>query len=38
MKPKLVQGLTQVIQKLFPTTTVSSPPISLGPPNPVALL
>jgi hypothetical protein len=35
MKPKLVEGLTQVIQKLFPTTTVSGPPMSFGPPPPV---
>lgn len=32
MKPKLVQGLTQVIQKLFPTTTVASPPIGSSAP------
>jgi hypothetical protein len=38
MKPKLVQGLTQVIQKLFPTTTVTSPPVGFGPPNPIASL
>jgi hypothetical protein len=38
MKPKLVEGLTQVIQKLFPTTTVASPPVGFGPPNPIALL
>jgi hypothetical protein len=25
MKPKLVEGLTQVVQRLFPTTTVTSP-------------
>jgi hypothetical protein len=39
MKPKLVEGLTQVIQKLFPTTTVASPPMGSGsPPVPIALL
>jgi hypothetical protein len=39
MKPKLVEGLTQVIQKLFPTTTVQSQPMGYGPPPvPVALL
>lgn len=39
MKPKLVEGLTQIIQKLFPTTTVASPPIGYGPPvAPVAML
>jgi hypothetical protein len=43
MKPKLVQGLTQIVQKLFPTTTVASPPMSSGPPplvgsTPVVLL
>jgi hypothetical protein len=39
MKPKLVEGLTQIIQKLFPTTTVASPPIGLSPrTNTLALL
>jgi len=38
MKPKLVEGLTQVIQKLFPTTTVASPPIGTARPVPVAWL
>ena len=38
MKPKLVEGLTQVIQKLFPTTTVASPPIGAAKPVPVAWL
>jgi hypothetical protein len=39
MKPKLVEGLTQIIQKLFPTTTVASPPVGFGPPvSPIALL
>jgi hypothetical protein len=39
MKPKLVDGLTQIIQKLFPTTTQSPPPpmSSYGPPQPLAL-
>ena len=32
MKPELVQGLTQVIQKLFPTTTVQSPPVGISAP------
>lgn len=36
MKPKLVQGLTQIIQKLFPTTTVASPPMSTVPMAPAA--
>lgn len=39
MKPKLVEGLTAIIQKLFPTTTVASPPVGFGPPvSPLALL
>jgi hypothetical protein len=38
MKPKLVEGLTQVIQKLFPTTTVASPPIGSAQPAPIAWL
>jgi len=32
MKPKLVQGLTQIVQKLFPTTTVASPPVGSSAP------
>lgn len=36
MKPKLVEGLTQVIQKLFPTTTSS--PMGATQPVPVAWL
>jgi hypothetical protein len=39
MKPKLVEGLTQVVQRLFPTTTMSSPPpMGFGPPNPIAFV
>jgi hypothetical protein len=38
MKPKLVDGLTQIIQKLFPTTTMSPPAMSSGSGVPLALL
>lgn len=41
MKPKLVEGLTKVIQQLFPTTTQAPPPVSVWGPakaNSIALL
>jgi hypothetical protein len=38
MKPKLVEGLTAVIQQLFPTTTQAPPPMSKAPGLPIALL
>jgi hypothetical protein len=38
MKPKLVEGLTRVIQKLFPTTTIATPPVGFSTPNSLALL
>ena len=37
MKPKLVEGLTKIVQDLFPTTTMSPPAASLGMQNPLAL-
>lgn len=39
MKPKLVEGLTKIVQQLFPTTTMT-PPGGMGyaPQNPLALL
>jgi len=38
MKPKLVEGLTKIVQDLFPTTTMSPPAASLlGPQSPLAL-
>jgi hypothetical protein len=39
MKPKLVEGLTKVIQQLFPSTTMAPPPpVGFSTPNPLALL
>jgi hypothetical protein len=38
MKPKLVEGLTRVIQKLFPTTTIAKPPVGSARPSSIALL
>lgn len=38
MKPKLVQGLADVIQRLFPTTTSSPGPMGFAPNNSLALL
>ena len=38
MKPKLVEGLTKIVQDLFPTTTMSPPAVSLlGTQSPLAL-
>jgi hypothetical protein len=39
MKPKLVEGLTKVIQQLFPSTTMAPPPpVGWERPNSIALL
>jgi hypothetical protein len=38
MKPKLVEGLTKVVQQLFPTTTMGPGPVGYAPGNPLALL
>jgi hypothetical protein len=39
MKPKLVEGLTKIVQQLFPTTTMTPPAGGVGyaPQNPLAL-
>jgi len=38
MKPKLVEGLTKIVQQLFPTTTMGPSPVGYAPQNPLALL
>jgi len=39
MKPKLVEGLTHIVQQLFPTTTMAPPtPVGYSPSNSLALL
>ena len=38
MKPKLVEGLTKIVQQLFPTTTMSPGGVGYAPQNPLALL
>jgi len=39
MKPKLVEGLTKIVQQLFPTTTTTPPaPVGYSPSNSLALL
>jgi hypothetical protein len=38
MKPKLVEGLTKIVQQLFPTTTMGPGQVGYAPSNPLALL
>lgn len=38
MKPKLVEGLTQIIQQLFPSTTMAPPPMGATPGGQVLML
>jgi hypothetical protein len=38
MKPKLVEGLTKIVQQLFPTTTMTPTGVGYAPQNPLALL